>query len=420
MLVGMKNHEHTESLGAHYARLLGLSDPWIVTDTALDIAAASLDIRIAVTDAVTLPCPVCGNAALLYDLREERRWRHLDTMQFTTTIIARIPRVTCSVDGIKTARTPWAGDRSRFTMLFERFAIDVLLATTNVTRAMGILRISWDQVQLIQERAVARGMKRRSKDDTLHHVGIDEKSFLKGHRYASLAVDLDHPRVLDVVEHRTKEAAITLLTQAIPEEARADITAGAMDMWQPFMDAWVAVVGHEAPIVHDKFHVSGYLGKAVDKVRKKEHREFKKEGKETLTGAKYLFLKNPDSWDDAERAQFEALMTDELKVGRAWGIKEAFRTFWEYERPWAAKKFFDRWYFRATHSRLAPVIEAAKTLKRHLEGILAYITHRITNAATEGLNSKIQSIKASARGFRKFANYRIAILFHCGKLQLYP
>lgn len=420
MLVDMKNHEHTESLGAHYARLLGLTDPWIVADTVLNTEKQTLDIRITTRSDVSFPCPACGKDVPVYDLREERRWRHLDTMQFTTTIIARIPRITCPKDKVKTVRTPWAGDRSRFTLLFERFAIDVLLATTNVTRAMGVLRISWDQVQLIEERAVARGMARRKTNDDLKHVGIDEKSFLKGHRYAALAVDLDHPRVLDVVEHRTKEAAITLLQQAIPEEARTHIKAGAMDMWQPFMDAWREVVGTEAPIVHDKFHVAGYLGKAVDKVRKAEHKAFRKEGNETLTGAKYLFLKNPDTWDDEESRRFEALMTDELKVGRAWGIKEAFRKFWEYERVWTAERFWSRWYFRATHSRLAPVVEAAKTLKRHLEGILAYITHRITNAATEGLNSKIQSIKASARGFRKFANYRIAILFHCGKLQLYP
>ena len=389
-------------------------------DTILDTEKQTLDIHVTTRSDVTFPCPTCGKDMPVYDLREERRWRHLDTMQFTTTIIARIPRITCPEDKVKTVHTPWAGDRSRFTLLFERFAIDVLLATTNVTRAMGILRISWDQMQLIEERAVMRGMARRTKTDELRHVGIDEKSFLKGHRYASLAVDLDHPRVLDVVEQRTKEAAITLLQQAIPEEARAGVVAGAMDMWRPFMDAWKEVVGAEAPIVHDKFHVAGYLGKAVDKVRKAEHKAFKKVGDETLTGAKYLFLKNPDTWDEEEAKQFKALMTDELKVGRAWGIKEAFRKFWEYKRVWAAERFWTRWYFRATHSRLAPIIDAAKTLKRHLEGILAYITHRITNAATEGLNSKIQSIKASARGFRKFANYRIAILFHCGKLQLYP
>ena len=420
MLVGMKNHEHTPTLGEHYARLLGLSDPWIVADTVLDVKSQSLDIRIVVKETTTLPCPVCGKASPLYDLREERKWRHLDTMQFRTTIIARVPRISCKKDGVKTVSTPWAGIQSRFTMLFERFAIDVLLATTNITRAMMILRITWDQVQLIEKHAVARGMASRKDSDNLRHVGIDEKSFLKGHRYASLAVDLDNPRVLDVVENRTQEASKTLLEQAIPEECRPNIVAGAMDMWEPFMKAWKEVIGHEAPIVHDKFHVAGYLGKAVDKVRKKEHRDFRKEGKETLTGAKYLFLKNPDNWDEEEQKQFDDLMREELKVGRAWAFKEAFRKFWEYDREWAAKIFFNRWYFRATHSRLAPIIAAAKTLKRHLEGLLSYCEHKITNAATEGLNSKIQNIKASARGFRNFKHYRIAILFHCGKLELYP
>jgi len=52
--------------------------------------------------------------------------------------------------------------------------------------------------------------------------------------------------------------------------------------------------------------------------------------------------------------------------------------------------------------------------------LLSYAVHRVTNAVTEGFNSKIQMIKSAARGFRSFANYRIAILFHCGKLDLYP
>ena len=117
---------------------------------------------------------------------------------------------------------------------------------------------------------------------------------------------------------------------------------------------------------------------------------------------------------------FHNLAVDELKVGKAWSIKESFRHFWSYRYQGAAKAFFKSWYFWATHSRLKAVIETAKTIKRHLQGILAYLKHQITNAVTEGLNSKIQSIKANARGFRNFSNYRIAILFHCGKLNLHP
>jgi transposase len=399
--------------------MLGLSEPWSVADAALDTKAKTLTIRVTSGGETSLPCPKCGKASPLYDLREERSWRHLDAMQFATTIVARVPRVDCAADGVSTVRVPWAEAGSRFTSLFERFAVDVLLATSSVTAACLVLGISWDQARLIQTRAVERGMARR-KRRAVRHVGIDEKSFLKGHRYASLAVDLDDPRVLDVAEGRALEGAKALLEAAVPKGMRKRVEAGAMDMWQPFMDAWKVVFGGRAPIVHDKFHVSGYLGKAVDGVRRGEHRALKSGGDDSLARTKWMWLKNPGNWKDDERETFEALAAEGLKVGRAWAIKESFRKFWDYSsRAWA-HKFFDRWYYWATHSRLKPVVEAARTLKRHLEGLLSYCEHRITNAATEGLNSKIQAVKAGARGFRTFANYRAAILFHCGGLNLYP
>ena len=62
----------------------------------------------------------------------------------------------------------------------------------------------------------------------------------------------------------------------------------------------------------------------------------------------------------------------------------------------------------------------ATMLKRHLSGLLSYVTHRIANAASEGFNSKIQSIKSAAGGFSSFENYRTRILFFCGKLDLFP
>ena len=139
-----------------------------------------------------------------------------------------------------------------------------------------------------------------------------------------------------------------------------------------------------------------------------------------MNKTKYLWLRNPKNWSDVQREQFATMKIDMLQVGRAWSIAQAFEDFWTYRYAGSAREFFDRWYFWATHSRLKPVIEAAKTLKRHLPGLLAYCKHRITNAVAEGMNSKIQLIKANARGFRNFEKYRIAILFYCGRLDLYP
>jgi transposase len=192
-----------------------------------------------------------------------------------------------------------------------------------------------------------------------------------------------------------------------------------MDMWEAFMTA-SKNNAPQADIVHDKFHTVAYLTKAVDNVRRKENKDMLKLGDETLKGSKYLWLTNPENFKPEEKTAFKLFEIDELKVGKAWAIKEAFQHFWDYSYQGSAQSFFQNWYFWATHCRLKPMIEAAKTLKRHLVGLLAYLKHHITNAVTEGLNSKIQIIKSNARGFRNFNNYRVAILFNCGKLNLYP
>jgi transposase len=404
-----------------YQSLLGLTPPWEVTAVQIMQPAAGRplgEIAVAVQwrPDTPLTCPSCGNVAPGYDSRP-RRWRHLNTMQWKTFITADVPRVNCPKCGVKQVRVAWAEDSSRFTELFEAFAIQVLKAVRSKVQAQGLTALSWDQIDRIMDRAVSRGLKRRSLEG-LTYVGLDEKSFGRGHDYVSVLHNIQGKRVLDIVPERTREAADTLW-DTIPEAQRQGIAACAMDMWEPYMESTRAAAP-KASIVHDKFHTAKELNKAVDLVRRKEHRELKAQGEETLTKTKYLWLKNPKNFTERQRSHFSELQLDTLKVGRAWAIKEAFAQFRNYHYAASAKKFFDRWYFWATHSRLPPIIAAAKTLKRHLPGLLAYTKHRITNAVAEGTNGTIQLIKANARGYRSFAQYRIAILFHCGKLELYP
>lgn len=407
----------SSDLHKHYSLLLGLIPPWLVTNVDLRMGEKLVEIDVQWPVDHDVECPECGRSCSIKDHREERRWRHLDTMQFQTIIKSRVPRSECPDHGVKTINIPWAGPNSRFTLLFERLAIDVMIAAKSIKEAARLLGLSWDQVHHIQARAVERGLVRRELDE-IKNVGIDEKSFLKGHKYASLMVDIDGERILDVVEGRTLEAANSLW-QKLPEEVRSGVDAVAMDMWDAFITS-TKTHAPQADIVHDKFHISKYLNEAVDKVRRAEHKAFMQEDDETLKGAKYLFLKNPANMSDSEKERFKRLRMDKLKAGRAWSIKEMFSDFWTYSYQASAEKFFQRWYWWATHSGLKPMADVAKLMKRHLPNILTYLRHLITNAMMEGFNSKIQSIKANARGYRNFANYRTAILFYCGKLQLYP
>lgn len=384
----------------------------------MDVEQVQLAISVSTLPGTKLPCPICQTLCAKEDHREMRSWRHLDTMQFATVIQARIPRISCPEHGVLSVNVPWAGSYSRFTQLFERFAIDVIIAAKSIKAAGKLLRLSWDQIQEIERRAVERGLGERDGRKIIKHVGIDEKSFLKGHSYISTLTDIDQGRVIEVVRDHT-EAAATELLNKLTDQQKPKVEAVAMDMWAAFMNA-AGVVLPGADIVHDKYHVFSYLSKSVDQVRRKENNSLSKQGNDELKGTKYLWLTSPDNWSKESKSVFRQLAVDELKVGRAWSIKEAFRHFWRYSYRASAESFFKKWYFWATHSKLKPVIEVAKMLTRHLTGILSYLKHHITNAVTEGLNSKIQNIKSNARGFRNFANYRIAILFHCGKMNLYP
>ena len=404
-----------------YQKLLGFTAPWRVTAVAVreasgDTPLGEITVRVGWPPDVPLHCPECEAVVPGYDTRP-RRWRHLNTMQWKTFIEADVPRVNCPKCGVKQIPVAWAEDGSRFTELFEAYAIQVLQAVRSKVQAQWLTALSWDQVDRVMERAVTRGVARRSLEG-LRYAGLDEKSFGKGHDYVSVLHDIEGRRVLEVVPERTREATDTLWT-AIPEPQRQAIDAVAMDMWVPYLEA-TRVAAPQALIVHDKFHCAKELNKAVDLVRRREHRELQAQGIGMLTKTRYLWLKNPLNWTDRQRERFQTLRVDALKVGRAWAIKEAFADFWDYRYTGSAHKFFDRWYFWATHSRLPPIIAAAKTLKRHLPGLLAYTKHRITNAAAEGMNAQIQLLKANARGYRNFTQYRIAILFHCGKLDLYP
>jgi len=410
---------YEQTLNTHYAQLLGVRDPWVISSVDLDTTRQILTIDVLEKNHASFSCLECKKQCPLYDHREKRTWRHLDTMQFTTLIRASLPRIQCDTHGIKTVSVPWAEPGSRFTLLFERFAIDVLKAATSITKARQILKLSWDQIQLVKEHAVVRGLARR-KEEAVPYVGLDEKSFLKGHHYATIASDIKKGCVLDVIEHRTQEATETLLKQALSEGQREHVQAVSVDMWPAFKNAVQSVIGHEVPIVHDKFHVSKYLNNAVDQVRRSEHKHLLKDGDESLTKTKYLFLKTPDAWKKEEKKRFKALLAQEFEVGKAWSLKEMFRHFWEYKREWCAARFFDKWYTQVEETKLKPLIKAAKTLKNHLEGLLTYCEHKITNAVAEGLNAVVQTIKANARGFRSFEHYRIAILFQCGKLEMYP
>jgi len=269
------------------------------------------------------------------------------------------------------------------------------------------------------ERAVARGLRAKQKQ-VVTTIGVDEKAIAKGSQYMTIVCDLDASTVEYVSEGRRIES-LDGYFKGLSSEQIAGIEAVAMDMWEPYFRSTLAHVPLAADkIVFDPYHIMTYMNEAVDAVRRKEHQERLAKRDEALIGTRFLWLYAAENLPDRHREKFTALMKQNLTTGRAWSIKESLRDLWGCVSRADGVEHWKFWWGWASRSRLKPVIDAALTVKRHLRNVLTYFTHRITNAVTEGINSKIQTIKKAAYGFRNKENFKTAIFFHCGGLQLYP
>jgi transposase len=401
-----------------YQVILGLESPWTVSEVELDIASGEIRIHVGHPRGTKFGCPECERQLPCYDHAETRSWRHLDSCQFKTLLVARPPRVNCPEHGVKTVSVPWAEKSSRFTILFERLAIDVLLATQTVKGAMGILRTSWDETWYFVQRAVRRGQDRKEAKP-LPRIGIDEKAFAKGHDYLTLLYDLDASTVEAISDGHDTESGIACFSQLSPEQI-ASVEAVAMDMSPAYVKAAKQTIPlAEEKIVHDRFHVMQLATKAVDKVRRGEHRKLMLEDDNRLAKTKYLWLTSEENLSEKQEAQFAEVLTLKLETGKAWAYKETLRELWNHEDVASATAYFKDWYQRVIHTRLEPLKKVARTIRERLQNVVSYCTHKITNGVAEGLNSKIMSIKRRVGGFRNRENFKTAIFFHCGGLDLY-
>jgi transposase len=401
-----------------FTKILGLRPPWFIQQVVVDEPAQRVDIYVDHEPDIRVRCPVCDELYGLYDHASERVYRHLNTCQMQTYIHVRPPRVNCPTHGVKQIGSEFGENGSELSFGLESFVIQVA-QECSIEATARLCGLSWDQSWNTLARAVDRGRARKPRRVPCR-MGVDEKSIARGHKYESLVYDIDAGTVEFVWDDRGQQSLESYYRQFSREEL-AGIKSVAMDMWDPFIAATKKYVPDaEKKIVFDRFHVMRHVVDAVDHVRKSEHRQLAETGESPLKGTKYLWLWSQENVPEWRQEEFATLRAQDLKVCRAWAIKENLRHLWNYRYAAHMRNYFKRWYFWATHSRLKPIKKAAQTLKAHIDNIVTYAKHRITNALGEAINAKIEKVKRMACGFRNRAHYRTAIYFHCGGLDLFP
>ena len=373
-----------------YVELLGLKATWFITNTEVDSKRKRITVFLGHNEQSQFACACCGQLRPVYDHTDYRTWRHLDTCEFETFLKAKLPRTKCVDCRVKTTIPPWSSGYSRFTEQFECHAIDVLQASQVARSAALLLGITSDQMTFPMKKSVDRGVARReAHGGKINYVAIDEKAYKEGHNYVTVLSDADNARVLEITEGRTAESVKTAY-KALNDNQLSQIRGVSMDTWVPFASV-TKQVAPQADVIHDGFHLSGYLNNAVDITRRAENKKQMQQDNDVLKGTKYIWLKSEENLSEKDKRTLDEIVQQkELKTVRAFKLKEEFKLFFDAPTIDKATTFFNEWIGKVIDSGNTQLIKVATMFKKHWNGLKTYVTHRITNAIAESLNSRIQ------------------------------
>jgi transposase len=385
--------------------------------TGFEFTEVGIDIDVAPMTRVPY-CSACQRRApRVYDHRD-RVWRHLDFAGMEVTLRYRQRRVDCRTCGaVRAELVPWADAGSRFTRDFEDQAA-YFAQVMDRTAASRLLRVAWRTVGQIIERVVAR-LGPTDRLDGLEYVGIDELSYRRHHEYITCVVDHVETKVVWAAEGKSA-ATVDGFFKALGPERAAKLKGVTIDMSGAYIDA-VERGAPQAQIIFDRFHVQRLAQDAVDQVRREQVRSLAGSADAgTLKKTRWALLKNPWNLSAVEGDKLAEVQRTNRPLYRAYLLKETLAEIFNRRQVGVAREKFVAWCGWAARSRLAPFKKLSKTIRRHLDGVLAFIATGLSNGPTEGLNGKIRTLTRRAYGFHSARSLIGLIFLCCTGLTLHP
>ncbi|WP_148297092.1 ISL3 family transposase [Candidatus Sodalis pierantonius] len=382
-----------------YAHILNLSAPWQVQSLSLDEKSGSVTVIVGIAEHTQLACPTCGKSCSIHDHRR-RKWRHLDTCQFTTLVEADVPRVDCPEHGCQTLPVPWAGSGSRYTLLFEAFVLSWLKVST-VDAVRKQLKLSWNAVDGIMMRAVKLGLARIKQPLSARHLCVDEVGFKKGHQYVTVISDRQG-RALQLTDNRGVESLASYL-RSLRDHQLDEIKTLSMDMNMAYISAArIHLPNAVDKIAFDHFHVAKMLCAVVDKTRQAEMKQIPSSDRKDAHRSRYLWFYSKQNrlgcW--AERLEVARLVLPQ--TSQCWVMKELARDLWHRRYDNHSRKLWQEWMAMAKDTGIPLMASIARMVTKRLYGILNAMKNRVSNGNAESLNSKIRLLRIKSRGFRGF------------------
>ena len=361
-------------------------------------------------------CPQCKRRCRIVSTMDTPRiWRDIPICRWSVFFLYSPREIMCPTHGRIQEEIPWAEPFARITYRFEYIMLVYCQLMTQKAAAR-ILHIPKSTLSDMLHRVITR-LREGHRIRGLKTIGIDEISYCKGHKYATIVYDIDRSCVVWVGPGKGRESIDDFFMNNLSEYQKKRIKWATCDMSRAYIGA---IEEHcpNATLVLDRFHIAKALNDAVDEVRKEQWRLADPDERKALKGLRWLLFKHSSNRSKKDSRILNALNKGNRRIHRAWVLKDEFEQFWEYSAQWAAERFLKRWMTTALKSRLESIRNFVKTLKRHQHQILPFIGTRLTNAKAEGLNRIIRIVKNRASGFRSLLAFTDMIFLTVGDLDI--
>lgn len=393
-------------------KVFHIQEPWFMESCIFDEIREQLDVYVTFHKGSTFTCSNCGaNSQPVYDIADYyRTWRHLNFMEYPCYIHAELPRTHCEQCGkIHRVRVPWAiKDRANFTTFFDAWIITLAkdMPMNAISRLVGEhdTRL-WRILHYYVDHAI------EAQDlSNVTMISVDETSSKKGHNYISIFMDPEKKNVIHVA--KGKDSTTWKECKERLESKGGDaskITEVCMDMSPAFMKGAQEQFPNAA-ITFDKFHVIKAVNEAVDKVRRNEQKSCK-----DLKNTRYIWLKNENNLTKNQKEMLDRLKDCNLDTAKAYRMRLTMQEIYQYPREIAPMVLQD-WIQWGLRCRLEPMVDVAKMIKTHYNGIIQWFSSKLNNGLLEGINSVFQAAKRKARGYRSDKNIIAMVYLLHGKL----
>jgi transposase len=355
-------------------------------------------------------CPSCGKRCRKIESSYERTIRDLDFVDRTTYVVLKEFKISCSCRYRGIEKLDFLDRYSFYTLRLEEdvFRLCEQMCLKHVAQRT---KLNWKTVKAIDKKYLRKEVV-PLKESSPINIGVDEIAYQKGHQYLTVVRDVDAKKVIWIGEARKKETLDRFFSELGPEKSRR-IEKAVMDMWDPY----IASVRENCPntaIIFDKFHISKKVNEALDSIRRKEFAKAPEEERKGMKKKRFLILSRQERLNPEQKESLEDLKRVNDQLYSAYLLKEQVLNIFDEDNPASAWVRLGKWIANVQRSGIKAYENVVKTMKNYWYGIVNYFRYKLTNAASEGFNNKINIIKRRAYGYRDLEYFRLKILHSCG------